>query len=72
MLFFRSEADVAEWKRARSVTTGEILTLERLWDLSEKWYGNRLAHDFHGRSLEQAQAVFREVGLTAQFWCLDE
>ena len=68
MLFFRSEEDVAEWKRARNVTTGEIISLEQLWRLSQKWYGSRLDRDFHGRTLDQAQAIFRAVGLTAPFW----
>lgn len=68
MLFFRSEAEAAEWKRARKIQTGEILSLAQLWALSQKWYGNRLAHDFEGRSQEEAQAIFRELGLTAPFW----
>lgn len=68
MLFFRGENEVQEWKRARSVHTGEILSLEQLWALSQKWYGNRLAHDFHGRSPQEAQKIFREMGFTAEFW----
>jgi hypothetical protein len=68
MLFFRSEAEAAEWKRARNVQTGEVMPLAQLWTLSQKWYGNRITRDFHGRSLEEAQAIFREVGLTAPFW----
>jgi hypothetical protein len=26
--------------------------------------------DFHGRTPEQAQAIFRELGLTSPFWAL--
>lgn len=68
MLFFRSEEDAREWKGARNVQTGEILSLEQLWDLSQRWYGNRLDNDFHGRSLDQVQEIFRAVGLTSNFW----
>ncbi len=71
MLFFRSEADVAEWKRERNVTTGEVISLDQLWELSKIWYGNRLEHEFHGRSLEQAQDIFRRVGLTSKFWYIE-
>lgn len=70
MLFFRVENDAADWKRARNVTTGEMISLEQLWLLSQKWYGNRLDHNFHGRSLEQAQDIFREMGFTSPFWYL--
>lgn len=68
MLFFRSEEDATDWKGARNVQTGEILSLEQLWDLSQRWYGNRLDKDFHGRSLDQVQEIFRAVGLTSNFW----
>lgn len=68
MLFFRSEEDVTAWKGARNVQGGEILSLEQLWDLSQRWYGNRLDKDFHGRSLDQVQEIFRAVGLTSNFW----
>lgn len=71
MLFFRSEEDVAEWKRERNVNGGEIMPLAQLWDLAKIWYGNRLDREFHGRTLEQAQDIFREVGLTAKFWYME-
>ncbi len=68
MLFFRGENELREWQRARNVTTGEILSLEQLWELSQHWYGNRLDKNYHGRSLEEAQEIFREMGFTAPFW----
>lgn len=71
MLFFRSEEEVRAWQRERIVPTGEIISLAQLWALSKIWYGNRLSPDFHGRSLEQAQAIFREVGLTTPFWYVE-
>lgn len=67
MLFFRSEGDMLEWKRARNVQTGETISLDRLWELSQKWYGNRLDKTYRGRSREQALDIFREVGLTSEF-----
>lgn len=68
MLFFRSEEDVAAWQRERNVTGGDTLSLAQLWELSQRWYGNRLEHEFHGRSLDQAQQVFRDIGLNKDFW----
>ncbi|MCC7164016.1 MAG: hypothetical protein IT331_16080 [Anaerolineae bacterium] len=72
MLFFRSEEDVNAWKRARNVATGEVLEPAQIWALSQKWYGNRLAHDFHGRTLEEAQEIFRGIGLTSAFWYIEK
>ncbi len=68
MLFFRSEGDMLEWKRARNVQTGEMISLAQLWELSQLWYGNRLNREYHGRSLQQAQDIFRQVGFTGDFW----
>jgi|GEM_PF-1027231 len=63
MLFFRSEEDVRQWCAARNVAMGETLSLEQLWTLSQAWYGNRLAREFHGQSREEAEGIFREVGV---------
>lgn len=70
MLFFRSEADMMEWKKVRNVQTGEHLSREQVWTLSQAWYGNRLDPNFHGRSLQEAQNIFRAMGFTAPFWYL--
>jgi hypothetical protein len=71
MLFFRSEEEVAAWRQARNVLTGETMTLAQLWELAKRWYGNRLEASYHGRSLDKAQQIFRELGFTAPFWYLD-
>ena len=68
MLLFRSEAELKLWCMQRGVQRGELLTLEQTWELAKRWYHNRLDTSYHGRSLEQAQQIFREVGLTAPFW----
>src|SRR5258707_159339 len=47
---------------------GEALTLAQTWELSRRWYGDRMRPDFHGRTPEQARAIFRELGLTSPFW----
>ena len=68
MLFFRSEEDMEQWKGTRGVAGGEILSLAKIWELSQIWYGKRLERDFHGRSSEEAEGIFRGVGLTSGFW----
>ncbi|HKV82976.1 MAG TPA: hypothetical protein VJN88_00375 [Ktedonobacterales bacterium] len=44
------------------------MTLEETWDLSRRWYGDRLRPDFRGRTPEQARAIFHGLHLTAPFW----
>jgi hypothetical protein len=68
MLFFRSEEKLSEWLKSRKAERGEVFTVPRLWDLSRRWYQDRLSPDYHGRTLEQVQEIFNEFGLTSQFW----
>jgi hypothetical protein len=52
----------------RGIQRGELLTLDQAWTLSKRWYGNRLDPEYRGRSLDAAQQIFRDLGLTAPFW----
>jgi hypothetical protein len=45
--------------------------LQQTWELSRLWYGDRLSPGFRGRTAEEAQAIFRRLGLQALFWYLD-
>ena len=68
MLFFRSEESLTQWLAAKQAQRGAVLSLPQLWDLSQRWYHNRLSPDYHGRTTEQVQEIFNEVGLTSEFW----
>jgi hypothetical protein len=50
------------------VARGEVMSLAKLWELSQLWYHNRLSPDYHGRSAAQVQDIFKQVGLTSSFW----
>jgi hypothetical protein len=68
MLFFRSEERLNEWLASHGSERGEVFTIPRLWELSQRWYHNRMSPDYHGRTLEQVQEIFDELGLTSSFW----
>jgi len=68
MLFFRSEEALNEWLGSRNVACGAVLSIPQLWQLSQSWYHNRMSPDYHGRTLEQVQEIFKELGLTSGFW----
>jgi hypothetical protein len=68
MLFFRSEEALDTWLDSQHAQPGAVLSIPALWDLSQRWYHNRLSPDYHGRSPEQVQEIFREAGLTSEFW----
>ena len=70
MLLFRSEDEVSVWLAAKNLARGAVVSLEQIWALSKKWYGDRLSPDFKGRSLDDAQAILTTVGLIDPFWSL--
>jgi hypothetical protein len=68
MLFFRSEEALNEWLASNHAERGAVLSIPQLWNLSQRWYANRMSPDYHGRTLEQVLQIFKEVGLTSAFW----
>jgi len=72
MLLFRSEEWIDKWCKRNNLKRGEVLTLNQAWELSKLWYANRLSLDYHGRSPEQAEEIFKQVSLTSKFWYIKE
>jgi hypothetical protein len=68
MLFFRSEENLDKWLAAKKAKRGAVFSIPELWDLSQRWYHNRLSPGYHGRTAEQVQEIFNEAGLTSEFW----
>ena len=68
MLFFRSEDALADWLLSRDAAQGAVLSIPHLWELSQRWYQDRMSPDYHGRTVGQAQEIFRESALTSSFW----
>jgi hypothetical protein len=68
MLLFRSGEEIDQWCGASGEPRGDVLTLAQVWNLARAWYGDRMAPDFRGRTVEQAQTIFAGLGLTSPFW----
>ena len=68
MLFFRSEETLDQWLASKHANRGAALSIPQLWELSQRWYHNRLSPEYHGRTMEEVQEIFKEVGLTSTFW----
>jgi hypothetical protein len=70
MLLFRSEEWIDVWCKQNKLERGEVLSVAQVWELSQLWYQDRLSVDYHGRSVEQVEEIFRQTGLTSKFWYL--
>ena len=68
MLFFQSEEALNEWLVTQKAERGAVLSIPHLWELSKRWYQDRMSLGYHGRTIEQVQAIFKDLGLTSEFW----
>ena len=68
MLFFQSEEALNEWLVTQKAERGAVLSIPQLWELSKRWYQDRMSLGYHGRTIEQVQAIFKDLGLTSEFW----
>ena len=68
MMLFRSEDEIDRWCAATGEPRGAPVPLQQIWQLSQLWYGNRMDPNFRGRTPDQVVEVFRQAGLTSEFW----
>ena len=68
MLFFRSEELLNEWLASKQAERGAVLSIPKLWKLSQRWYQDRISPDYRGRKPEEVEKIFREAGLTSEYW----
>jgi hypothetical protein len=70
MLLFRSEEHIDRWCAARDMSRGGILTPDQAWKLARAWYKDKLKPDWRRHTLEEAEALLCEIGLSGSFWNL--
>jgi hypothetical protein len=71
MLLFRSEEHIDRWCRAWNQPHGAVLALTQTWRLADAWYrADRRPPDWRRKTREEILDLFREIGLTSDFWRL--
>jgi Alkylmercury lyase len=70
MLLFRSEEHVDRWCTQWRLPRGATLTVEQLWRLADAWYADRLAPNWRRKTIDEAHAIFRSLGLDSEAWQL--
>jgi hypothetical protein len=43
---------------------------DQCWRLAQTWYGEKLSRDWRRTSLDEAEAMLTDMGLTEPFWRL--
>jgi hypothetical protein len=68
MLVFRSEDHLTRWLAGRQ--PGATITVTKLAELAEAWWGDRLDPEWRPHTREQNQVILDRLGLTGEFWRL--
>jgi hypothetical protein len=68
VLPFRTEEDIHSWCGRHGQRFGEAVTLEATATLARRWYGPYAETSWRKWTVEQAQQIFQESGLTSSFW----
>ncbi|HET7496437.1 MAG TPA: hypothetical protein VFJ80_13440 [Candidatus Limnocylindrales bacterium] len=68
MLLFRSEDHVDRWLAGRP--RGAVISITKLAELADAWWGDRLDPDWRPHTREENQAILARIGLTDPFWDL--
>jgi hypothetical protein len=68
MLLFRSEDHVDRWLAGRR--RGAVISITKLAELADAWWGDRLDPDWRPHTREENQAILARIGLTDPFWDL--
>jgi len=71
MLLFRSEEHIDRWCESWRLPRGGTMSVGTGWRLARAWYGgDRRDPQWRRRTIEEAEALFAELGLTGDFWRL--
>ncbi len=71
VLPFRSDAEIDAWSQRHRLPRGQGVPVRQVADLARVWYGRHADRDWRKWSVHQAQAIFHDAGLTADYWTLD-
>lgn len=71
MLLFRSGDQVLDWSRRHRIPAGDVQPVSRVLELSRRWYGGHLRRDWKKKTVEEARALFAELGFDHPVWQLD-
>jgi len=62
MLVFRDESQVREWSLRHRIDVGDIQPIGRVFEFARRWYGDHLRADWRKKSVDEAHALFAELG----------
>lgn len=72
MLLFRDEEHVDRWCEARDLARGAVMTPQQAWRLAYGWYKDKVKPEWRRHTVEETESLLGSVGLTGEFWKLQD
>ena len=72
MLLFDRPDEVQTWCKRHHMPRGDIQPIAKVHELAKTWYGRHLDPDWKKWTLEEAKAIFDNLGLTHSVWHIPE
>ena len=72
MLLFRSEQEVARWRRRCGRGHGASFPVPVGWQLAEAWADGRFHPNWQQRPRGEMRSLLDSLGLTGEFWSLPD
>lgn len=70
MLLFRSEEHRDRWREPQSLPADGTMSLQTMWRLAYVWYHDRFDPGWRRKTVDEAEEVLAELGLSGDFWRL--
>jgi hypothetical protein len=70
MLLFRGEEHIARWCTQWTQPKGATLTLDQAWRLALAWYARKMDPEWRRATVEEAENLLADLGLSGAFWSL--
>ena len=69
ILFFSSRSEIGDWCTRHGFPQGEAVDIATGVALAREWFGGYLEPTWARKSADEAQRLFRSLGLSSEFWC---
>ncbi len=68
MLIFDKHSEIDVWCKQHDIPKGDVQPIAKIWELSQKWYGDHLNPNWKRWTKIQAKEIFDAFGLTHKVW----
>jgi len=70
MLLFRDEEHIERWRAQWNQPSGATMTIQQCWELADAWFRHKAEPEWRRATLDEAEALLSQIGLTGPFWSL--